>query len=124
MTIDVLPDDVLVEIFFYVNLRGWDLEMQNSWHALVHVCRRWRYLVFASPRRLNLQLGYHGHGSMSEVLDAWPVLPVMLISGLADSYQRWCNWVAALESEHYHRICEIRISGMTHLRWGGFIAAM
>jgi len=126
VTIDVLPDDVLVDIFtFYVNIDdfSWD-SPRNTWHALVHVCRRWRYLVFASPRRLNLRLAYGGHGPMSEVLDAWPVLPVMLISGLADSYQRWCNWVAALESEHYHRICEIRISGMTHLRWGGFIAAM
>src|SRR5712672_700187 len=124
VTIDVLPDDVLVEIFtFYVNIDDLYPPL-NPWHALVHVCRRWRYLVFASPRRLNLRLAYGGHGPMSEVLDAWPVLPVMLISGLADSYQRWCNWVAALESEHYHRICEIRISGMTHLRWGGFIAAM
>jgi len=124
VTIDVLPDDVLVEIFtFYVNI--YDLYPPlNPWHALVHVCRRWRYLVFASPRRLNLRLAYGGHGPMSEVLDEWPVLPVMLISRLVNSYQRWCNWVAALESEHHNRICEIRISDMTYLRWERVIAAM
>src|SRR5712671_3632342 len=71
----MLPDDVLVEVFnFYVNIydrRRYTL--RNPWHALVHVCRRWRYLVFASPRRLNLRLEYGGHGPLSEVLDVWPV---------------------------------------------------
>jgi len=76
----MLPDDVLVEIFFYVNIatifdwdrdRDWDWDwdwrsVKNPWLALVHVCRRWRYLVLASPRRLNLRLEYGGHGPMPE----------------------------------------------------------
>jgi len=133
VTIDVLPDDVLVEIFFYVNIRGGVIP--NPWHALVHVCRRWRYIVFASPLRLNLQLEYGGHRPMSEVLDVWPVLPVKLISGVEilpsglphpRSDQRWNNIVAALESEHYdvNRICEINITNMTKSRWRRFAAAM
>ena len=28
----------------------------EAWQSLVHVCRRWRCLVFESPRRLNLRL--------------------------------------------------------------------
>jgi hypothetical protein len=126
----MLPDDVLVEIFdFYVNIEILLDTPQMTWHALVHVCRRWRYLVFASPRRLNLRLEYGGHGPMSEVLDAWPVLPVILISRAANlpdpkSDQRWDNMVAALESEHYNRICEIYISDMTNSRWERFAAAM
>ena len=87
MTIDTLPDEVVVEIFdFYiiVNDRG-SYTPLNTWHVLVHVCRRWRYLVFASPRRLNLRLAYHGHRPISEVLDAWPVLPITLISRLESS---------------------------------------
>jgi len=66
----MLHDDVLLEIFnFYVHINypTWDTP-RNTWHALVHVCRRWRYIVFASPRRLNLRLVYGGRGPMSEVL--------------------------------------------------------
>jgi hypothetical protein len=40
--IDVLPDDVLLEIFdFYMEKTKVD-----AWHLLVHVCRRWRCLCF------------------------------------------------------------------------------
>jgi len=126
MTIDVLPDDVLVEIFFYVNITG-DWDIRNPWHALVDVCRRWRYVVYSSPRRLDLRFEYRGYGPMSEVPDAWQALPVILTSssdGHPNSRQRWDNRVAALESEHYNRICEIEIFGMTKLRWKRFVAAM
>ena len=57
--IDVLPDDVLLEIFdFYMNVDVFyeDKRETEAWQTLVHVCRRWRYLVFGSPRRLNLRL--------------------------------------------------------------------
>jgi hypothetical protein len=64
--IDVLPDDVLLEIFdFYMVMTRdpTDIEdrtdwktMIEAWQLLVHVCRRWRSVVFGSPRRLNLQL--------------------------------------------------------------------
>jgi len=101
MTVDVLPDDVLEEIFFYVNVGGVYFE-QYLWHALVHVCRRWRYLMFASPRHLNIRLAYDGNQPTSKVLDVWPVLPLKLLSspsGHSKSDQRWGNLVAALESE-------------------------
>ena len=126
MTVDVLPDDVLVEIFCYVNRRD-NLNTQNPWHALVHVCRRWRYLVFASPCRLNLQLDYRGHGPIPEVLDAWPVLPLIIRGGPRENPRldpRWDNRVAAFESEHHNRICEIRLSFLPISRWNRFTAAM
>jgi len=135
MTIDVLPDNVLVEIFVYVNvnIRSWDSKMRIAWHALVHVCRRWRYLVFASPRRLNLQLGYRGYRPMLEALEAWPVLPVLLtlkvelLHGrfLHSKLDQWLdNMVAALKSEHFNRICEIRIVDYSNSRWERLTAAM
>jgi len=63
---------------------------------------------------------------MSEVLGVWPALPVILRSNLGHpkSNQRWDNLVATLESEHYNRICEIYIDGMSNLRWLRFVAAM
>jgi len=127
----MLSEDVLVEIFdFYVDVYHPLSETPpNAWHTLVHVCRRWRYLVFASPHGLNLRLEYEGHQPMSKVLDAWPVLPVILISGLSKlsrrkSDQQRDNRLAALESEHYNRICEIYFTDITNSCWERFAAAM
>ncbi|KAI9509702.1 hypothetical protein F5148DRAFT_1374945 [Russula earlei] len=111
-TIDTLPDDALVEIFhFYVN--DWNIET-NGWHTLVHVCQRWRCIVFATPRRLNLRLEYLGKRPMSEILDVWPVLPVVLnpYEHMKPYLDLWGNVAGALESEHYHRICRIQLFGI------------
>jgi len=131
--IGVLPDDVLVEIFnFYVKIRTfryWKFPLRNTWHTLVHVCCRWRYLVFSSPHYLNLQLEYEGHRPMSEVPGVWPVLPVILGPRPSEfnnpeSDQQLDNMVAALESEHYDRIRQIYINNMTQSLWERFAAAM
>jgi hypothetical protein len=120
----MLPDDVLVEIFYFPKrILNAVWHGVNTWHALVHVCRRWRYLVFASPRYLGLRLEYRGRQPMSKMLDVWPVLPVSLISRIGQSDWRWDNVVAALESGHYNRISEININ-LTHSRWERFAAAM
>jgi len=129
VTIDVLPDDVLVEIFnSFVNVYNQRRYIRrNTWHALVRVCRRWRYLVFASPRSLNLRLNYSGHGPMSEIPDTWLIFPVVLVSSLVghlNSGQRWDNMASALESEHHNRISEIHIFDITESRWERFAAAM
>ena len=84
ITINDLPDDVLLAIFdFYVDeykdpepihFRKREIE---SWQLLVHVCRRWRGLVFASPRRLDLQLCI----STKLSFDVWPTLPLLIHGG-------------------------------------------
>ena len=62
VTIDILPDDVLLEIFDFdrlLALKSWNhpqLQTPWSWQRLAHVCQGWRSLVFASPRRLQLRL--------------------------------------------------------------------
>ncbi|KAI9513369.1 hypothetical protein F5148DRAFT_15 [Russula earlei] len=113
VTINTLPDEALLEIFhFYVN--GWPIRT-NGWHKLVHVCQRWRHIVFESPRRLSLQLEYTGNSPMSEMLDVWPALPVVIRQGytswkVLESYpDSWGNVAGALESERHHRICEIHL---------------
>src|SRR5712672_2242005 len=132
MTIDILPDDVLVEIFFYVNIKIMP-DLRHPWRVLVRMCRRWRYIVFASPRRLNLRLEYEEHRPMSEALGPWPVLPAILISIMGDlhsglpnpkSDQQWDNVVAALKSEHYGRIHGIQIISMTNSHLERLAAAM
>jgi hypothetical protein len=110
--IDVLPDDVLLLIFdFHVVDQGLfgptkkRKRTVEAWQALVHVCRRWRSVVFGSPRRLNLRL-FFGSGTPGDMLDVWPALP-LLISGnvIQDDAD---NIVAALERSD--RVVEITLN--------------
>ena len=91
LTIDDLPDDVLLEIFDF-HVRGYqnlDSDEANFctpytkwkaelWQLLVHVCRRWRCLVFESPRRLNLQIFCSPGIFARKSLDIWPALPLVI----------------------------------------------
>ena len=57
VTIDMLPDVALLEIFDFYE----DEIRIEAWHTLVQVCRKWRNLVFGSPRRLNTSEGDAGN---------------------------------------------------------------
>jgi hypothetical protein len=72
-TIDILPDELLLEIFSFYILGAQEAEV---WRKLVRVCRRWRILVFASPRRLDLYLLCTARTFKKEKLDIWPTLPI------------------------------------------------
>src|SRR5229473_4140722 len=109
VTIDVLPDVALLEIFdCYMNKvreeDGDDVEAQ-AWHTLVHVCRKWRSIVFGSPLRLNLQLHCTEYTPVREMLAIWPPLPIII----RRDGEAWDidNIVAALE--HNDRVCEINL---------------
>ncbi len=60
MTIDNLPNELLIVIFdFYLlhwqNInRLWERGFQFGWFNLLHVCRKWRAVLFASSSRLGL----------------------------------------------------------------------
>ena len=76
VTIGSLPDEALLEIFAFYQ-QGADYN-QEEWIALVHVCRGWRYIVFASPLRLDLRLRVRGKIHKREMLDIWPALPIAI----------------------------------------------
>ena len=87
MTIGTLPDDALLEIFsFYVEVDDEDgrVNCLEDWQTLVHVCQRWRSVVFASPRRLNLRLICTSGQRVREMLQIWPPLPIVI--------QDWRLW--------------------------------
>src|SRR6266403_705945 len=88
MRIDVLPDDVLLGIFdFYMDVDlsyGGKMEIE-AWQSLVHVCRRWRRVVFGSPRCLNLRLVCTPKTPARDTLDVWPALPLLIRSFMAPS---------------------------------------
>ena len=72
--IDVLPDDILLVIFGFFQFGGKPFYYGvEAWHSLVHVCRRWRSLVFQSPRGLNLLLHCTPETPVMDNLDyVWP----------------------------------------------------
>src|SRR5712675_1144407 len=110
----ILPENTLIEIFcFYGPYWDWYSRIRG-WPTLVHVCQRWRSIVFASPRRLGLQLMFTGRRTITEMLDIWPRLPIMIYVWQkpwdgADGTSRLDNIVALLDSEHHDRICEITL---------------
>ena len=108
VTIEVLPNTVLLEIFsFYVDRPG---AGRDGWHTLVHVCQQWRFVVFGSPRRLNLRLLCTSNRPLKN-LDIWPVLPID-IEFLAKGKQPtgMANIVAALRQDC--RVRNIHIRGV------------
>ena len=123
VTIDVLPDEVLLAIFDFYVVPYQDVDLFDavfgeqdavkrieSWQSLVHVCRRWRGLVFGSPRRLNLQLYYDSQRSARKTLvDVWPALP-LLIQGYV--FRTTVDNVIA-ELEHRDHICQISLGCYT-----------
>jgi hypothetical protein len=106
--IDVLPDDILLEIFdFYVDKSPSyeDKTETESWQLLVHVCRRWRTVVLGSPRRLNLRLVCTPETPAKDTLDVWPALPLIVDAYVISSGVG--NIIAALG--HTNRVCQVNL---------------
>jgi len=108
-TIDILTDDALLTIFLlYKEVHPSDL---SWWEPLVHVCRRWRHLIFASPLHLNLTLVCSFRKRARTSLDIWPPFPIAIHVPKAPS--NIFNFVAALK--HPDRISDIRLNSLTRI---------
>jgi hypothetical protein len=109
--IDVLPDDVLLEIFdFYMGEGEYQPTKKGTeaWVSLVHVCQRWRSVVFGSPGRLDLQLVCTPKTPVKETLNVWPPFPLLILGlgGVCET-SGVDNIIAILE--HRDRIRQIRL---------------
>ena len=111
MTINILPDDVLLHIFHFdrVNdlisflpLAMW--RDPGTWHRLVHVCRRWRSVVFMSPNFLDLRLVCYPWTRL-ELLGIWPPLPIVIRDAIYTPSREDYDLEAAIV--HRNRVCEI-----------------
>jgi hypothetical protein len=123
--IDVLPDDVLLEIFdFYMDMTFYGLKIMGieAWKSLVHVCRRWRVLVFESPRRLNLRLFCTHKTPTRDKLDVWPALPLFVYGDMTSELQDLDNIIAALEQSN--RVCEVFLWSLTGWQLEKVLATM
>ena len=124
--IDVLPDDILLEIFdFCVGSTSSWLEGKwrvEKWQLLVHVCRRWRSLVLASPRRLNLRLFCTHTTPAKDTLDVWPALPLMVSdTRTTRAFTDIDHTIAALGQSN--RVCQVNLY-LTDLDLERVLAAM
>ena len=110
-TIDALPDNVLLEIFeVYLGKDApdeFDFRYDyNGWQTLVHVCRRWRCIVFASPRRLDLKLWCTKQQLVNpKALDIWPALPIVIDAFAMASKEDVTNVIGVLR--RHNRVCKI-----------------
>ncbi|KAI0288898.1 hypothetical protein BC826DRAFT_650827 [Russula brevipes] len=119
MTINIFPNEVLLEIFEIHMVNGYE----RQWHTLVHVCRRWRSVVFASAHRLNLQLRCTYTTPVGEMLGIWPALPIVIEDSLGpvSRVKGADNIIAALGHRDRVRSIELQIPNSVLNR---FTAAM
>ena len=76
MTIEILSDDILLNIFRH-NL----VVAPRFWPTLAFVCQRWRQIVLTSPLGLNLKL-HCTHGTpVLNALSCWPSFPIIVKYG-------------------------------------------
>ncbi|KAH9018350.1 hypothetical protein EDB84DRAFT_1519578, partial [Lactarius hengduanensis] len=126
-TIDMLPDHVLLEIFDFYRMNRDALRLVWKWHLLVHVCERWRQIIFASPHRLNLQILCTWRTPVRKNLDIWPTFPIVIDYGFSEASSRstWSrgegNVIAALK--HPNRVCYLGLN-VTGAQLGKMATAM
>ena len=124
VTIGALPDDVLLEIFVFCRASEmhthWLMTTAwpRMWCRLVHVCKRWRYVVFASPNRLAVHILCTARTPVREMLNIWPPLPIQVWSPINAAQD---NVIAALE--HRDRICHICVY-LTRSGYERFVTTM
>ena len=112
--VEILTDDILLEVFDWYRrtlLEQWT----NTWKwvTLVHVCRRWRYIVFGSPRRLDLWLPCTYGTPVRRRLACWPSLPIFIkywasLEFRPPSSEDEDNLIAALE--HPDRVRKLQLA--------------
>ena len=119
----MLPDDVLQNIFHFY-MKEYSIfstkRRVESWQSLVHVCRRWRNVVFGLPRSLNLQLCCKPETPARDTLDVWPVLP-LIVSG-STTLSGTDNVIAALGRSS--RVYKVNLRGLADGQLEEILAAM
>ena len=103
VTINILSDDVLLCIFYFVQFEVDRLRHLTWWHRLAHVCRRWRSIIFASPNSLDLRI-ICTPWTPAELLGIWPPLPI-IITNMLHQHMFYYHSDAAIA--HRNRVCEI-----------------
>jgi hypothetical protein len=125
VTIDILPDDVLLLIFHFHRILHQRLHpsINLEWHQLVHVCQRWRSVVFASPNFLNLRL-VCGPWTRVGLTGIWPPLPIIIRDGANDWFVPEHSDLDTAIAVHYNRVREINLFNLISLQLQRLASAM
>ena len=129
VAISILPDDVLLQVFCYDRLayldrwkndvnrrrRSWD------WYRLVHVCRRWRSVVFSWPKFLDLKL-VCGPGTRVGLTSIWPPLPIIIRNMVDSRMPNDYDFDAA--TVRHNRVCEVNLLRLTSSQLQRLASAM
>ncbi|KAH9169010.1 hypothetical protein EDB89DRAFT_2231549 [Lactarius sanguifluus] len=111
-TIDILPDDILREIFSICLFKPYKhpTRRMRVWQNMVHVCQRWRQIIYGSSRYFDLHLfcsNLYGLPFRKD-LGLWPEFPLIVqyyIEGDED------DLIAALEHPGRVRRIILHMSG-------------
>ena len=123
VTFSILPDDVLLQIFDFCrvghNPLGSPFHPVLEWRRLVHVCQRWRQIMFSSPRRLDLYLICTCGTPVRRNLGFWPAFPILIdyvnypnYGGNIFSSTDEDNIIAALEHPDRVRCLKLPVTGL------------
>ena len=113
VAISKLSDDWLLEIFsLYIACSlSPEVYKEDAWHTLVHVCRRWRSVVFGSPRHLDLQL-FCANKRLLKTLDIWPDFPIVIHAGNLGINEPPSITNAISSLKRNDRVCKIYIDNV------------
>src|SRR6266852_1823116 len=82
ISINTLPDDVLLEVFDHYRILSADHWARlQGWYKLAHTSPRWRQLFFTSSLRLNLQLRCTFGTPVTDMINHSPPFPLILDYG-------------------------------------------
>jgi len=119
VTFDMLPGDVLFEIFDFYAINSESSCYPWRWHTLVHVCRRWRQVIFASPLRFELKFVCTPRTHVRELLEFLPPsIPIIIRNyfdtppapGSTPSIEDGSQVIAALEQRD--NVCFIELEDL------------
>jgi hypothetical protein len=111
----MLTDEDLLAIFYFCQGENETIKEVKAWQTLVHVCRRWRGIMFGSPRRLKLRLVCTSGTSARDRLGVWPVLPLVVQCDDDRPIENVDNIVAALECSSRVRRIHLGDVSSSHL---------
>lgn len=116
----MFPDDILIEIFdlYLADATSYFVYDSQAWHRLVCVCRRWRYVIFALPRSLDLRLVITESTPAKQMLDVWPSFPIVVTNSFHHKVSKPVfdggdNLIDALN--HHDVVCHINLRNLGRL---------
>jgi hypothetical protein len=121
ITIDVLSDDVLVQIFNFYR-RGFEYHnLSWPWDVLVHVCQKWRHIIFTWPHHLDVIVNCQSGRHVAKAPHVWPGLPIGIWLKL---HREYGDLVIAAILEHRDCIGRIAFPDLTRSQLDRCIALM